>query len=107
MDWKKIAIIAIDALLAVYLLLAITAFNNPESDDTVCTKVKIDIKDGMVDGFLNVDEIKAILVRHKIYPLAKPMENIDIRQIEETLCSSPFVNEAQCYKTQSGVFKML
>ena len=45
MDWKKIAIIAIDALLAVYLLLAITAFNNPESDDTVCTKVKIDIKD--------------------------------------------------------------
>ena len=102
MDWKKIAIIAIDALLAVYLLLAITAFNNPESDDTVCTKVKIDIKDGMVDGFLNVDEIKAILVKKKIYPLAKPMSSVDVREIEETLCHSPFVNQAQCYKTQSG-----
>lgn len=102
MNWKKTAIIVIDVTLAVYLLLAITAFNKPDGKGMVCNKVRIDIRDGVVDGFLNVDEIKAILVRHKIYPLAKPMENIDIRQIEETLCSSPFVNEAQCYKTQSG-----
>ena len=102
MNWKKTAIIVIDVALAVYLLLAITAFNKPDGKDMVCNKVRIDIKDGVVDGFLNVDEIKSILVRHKIYPLAKPMESIDIRQIEETLCSSPFVNEAQCYKTQSG-----
>ena len=102
MNWKKTAIIVIDVTLAVYLLLAITAFNKPDGNGMVCNKVRIDIKDGVVDGFLNVDEIKAILVRHKIYPLANPMENIDIRQIEETLCSSPFVNEAQCYKTQSG-----
>ncbi|MGN0282941.1 MAG: cell division protein FtsQ/DivIB [Prevotella sp.] len=102
MNWKKTAIIAIDSLLAVYLLLAITAFNKPESGNMVCSKVKIDIKDDVVDGFLNVDEIKSILVRNKIYPLAKPMQSIDVRQIEETLCSSPFVNDAQCYKTQSG-----
>lgn len=102
MNWKKTAIIVIDVLLAVYLLLAITAFNKPEGKGMVCNKVKIDIMDGAVDGFLNVDEIKSILVRHKIYPLAKPMESIDIRQIEETLCNSPFVSEAQCYKTQSG-----
>ncbi|MDD6896082.1 MAG: cell division protein FtsQ [Prevotellaceae bacterium] len=102
MNWKKTAIIFVDVVLATYLLLAITAFNKPEGQNSVCNMVKIDIKDGVVDGFLNVDEIKAILVKHKIYPLAKPMASIDIRKIEETLTSSPFVNEAQCYKTQSG-----
>lgn len=102
MNWKKTTIMAIDALLAVYLVLAITAFNKPEGGSNVCNKVKIDIKDGVVDGFLNVDEIKAILVKHNIYPLAKPMAAVDVREIEETLCSSPFVNDAQCYKTQSG-----
>ena len=102
MNWKKTAIIFVDVVLATYLLLAITAFNKPEGQNSVCNMVKIDIKDGVVDGFLNVDEIKAILVKQNISPLAKPMASIDIRKIEETLTSSPFVNEAQCYKTQSG-----
>ena len=30
-NWKKTAIVLIDALLAVYLVLAITAFNSPDS----------------------------------------------------------------------------
>ena len=68
MNWKKTAIIVIDVTLAVYLLLAITAFNKPDGKGMVCNKVRIDIRDGVVDGFLNVDEIKAILVRHKINP---------------------------------------
>lgn len=102
MNWKKIVIVVLDVLLAVYLLFAVTSFNKPEGENAVCNKVKIDITDGVVDGFLNVDEIKGILVKNHIYPLAKPMKSVDIREIEETLVKSPFVNEAQCYKTQSG-----
>lgn len=102
MNWKKIVIIVLDVILAVYLLFAITSFNKPEGANAICNKVKIDITDGVVDGFLNVDEIKGILERNHLYPLAKPMNTVDIREIEETLVKSPFVNEAQCYKTQSG-----
>ena len=102
MNWKKIVIIVLDVILAVYLLFAVTSFNKPEGANAICNKVKIDITDGVVDGFLNVDEIKGILERNHLYPLAKPMNTVDIREIEETLVKSPFVNEAQCYKTQSG-----
>lgn len=101
-NWKRTALIVIDIVLGVYLLLAITAFNNPDDGGMVCNKVSIDIKDNVVDGFLNADEIKTILKRSKLYPLAQPMKDIDTRRIEETLKQSPFVNEAQCYKTQSG-----
>lgn len=94
---------AVNFLLAVYLVFAVTSFNDPEAGSgLVCSQVKIDIKDAVVDGFLNADEIKSILLKAKMYPLAEPMDKIDAREIEEVLKSSPFVNDAQCYKTQSG-----
>ena len=101
-NWKKSAIIAIDTLLAVYLLLAITAFNRPDERASVCTQVKINISDGIVDGFLNADEVKYMLQQSKKYPLAQPMSDISTRSIEETLKQSPFVETAECYKTESG-----
>lgn len=102
-NWKKTLVTVVNLLLAVYLVFAVTSFNKPDGDNgLVCSQVKIDIKDAVVDDFLNANEIKSILQRSKIYPLAKPMDEIDAREIEEVLESSPFVNDAQCYKTQSG-----
>ena len=93
----------VNFLLAVYLFFSITSFNQPvDGDKQVCSQVKIDIQDAVVDGFLNANEIKSILQRAKLYPLAQSMATIDARQIEDVLKSSPFVNDAQCYKTQSG-----
>lgn len=103
LNWKKTLIVTIDILLAVYLVLAITAFNKPDESKQVCTQVKINITDNVVDGFLNVDEIKRILQRNKVYPLAKPMQTVDVRLIEETLRRSPFVDIAECHKTQGGL----
>ena len=102
-NWKKTLVVVVDFLLAVYLIFAITSFNEPvDGNELVCNQVKIDIKDAVVDGFLNANEIKSILQRANIYPLSLPMDRIDAREIEEVLKSSPFVNDAQCYKTQSG-----
>ena len=50
-NWKKPIIILTDIALAVYLLLAITAFNQPDDQKAVCTQVDIIIEDGVVDGF--------------------------------------------------------
>ncbi len=100
-NWKKSMIIVCDIVIATYLLLAVTAFNKPDTA-TLCSEVKIDIKEGRVDGFLNASEVKKILSKDKIYPLSKSMNAINPRQIEESLEKSPFVENAECHKTLNG-----
>lgn len=101
-NWKKSLIVAFDIVIAIYLVLAVSAFNTPVEKATVCSEVKIDINNEMTDGFLNTTEVKQILERNKLYPLARPMSGIDSRLIEENLQKNPFVEKAECYKTQSG-----
>lgn len=102
LNWKKTLVAAADAVIAVYLLFAVTAFNEPDDKAMVCSQVDIDISDDIVDGFLNANEIKSILQRNSIYPLGRTMGDISTRHIEETLQNSPFVDKVQCHKTQSG-----
>ena len=101
-NWKRTAIVLTDAFLAVYLVLAITAFNSPDEMNSTCNEVKIHIQDGLVMGFLNANEVKGQLQRAKLYPLGDVMENVNTRKIEEALLQNPFVEHAQCYKTQTG-----
>ncbi|MDE5550057.1 MAG: cell division protein FtsQ, partial [Bacteroidaceae bacterium] len=101
-NWKKIAIITTDVILAVYLLLAVTAFNRPDEQGNVCSGVSINIQDGLSKGFLNANEIKSQLQRAKLYPLGYFMVQVDTRRIEEALLQNPLVEKAQCYKTQTG-----
>jgi len=101
-NWKRTAIIATDAVLAVYLLLAVTAFNRPDELSNVCGEVSINIEDGISKGFLTADAVKAQLQHAKLYPLGDPMERVNTRKIEEALLKNPFVEKAQCYKTQNG-----
>ena len=102
LNWKKATLTALNAAMAAYLLLAVTAFNKPGDKDVVCSQVKIDIADNVVDGFLNADEIQRMLKRKGVYPLGRPIAAVDVRAIEETLRRSPFVADAQCYKTGGG-----
>ena len=99
---KKTSIILIDCILAVYLVLAISAFNHPDETSDVCTSVNIHIKDGELKGFLDTDEIKSQLVKAKLYPLGEHLTKVDVRKIEETLKQNPFIEAIQCYKTQTG-----
>ena len=101
-SWKRTLVIALDTVVAVYLLLAVTAFNKPDEEHIVCSQVKIDISDDLVDGFLNADEIKHILQRNNIYPLGLTLDRVSVRRIEETLEKSPFVDHVQCHKSGSG-----
>ena len=105
-NWKKSAIILIDVALACYLFLAITAFNQPDDQKAVCTQVDVNIEDSKVDGFLGGAEIKEQLQRAKIYPQGQPMKQIDVRRIEETIQQNPFVEKAECFKTQGGHVKV-
>lgn len=101
-NWKKSALVLVDIALAVYLAMAITAFNKPDETSKVCTKVIIKIQDERTNGFITGQEIKKRLTSCKLYPYQKPMRYVDSRRIEETLKQSPFVKTAECYKTQDG-----
>lgn len=101
-SWKKTLVIALDTVVAVYLLLAVTAFNKPDESRDICSQVKINISEDVVEGFLDTDEIKSILTRNGIYPLGKPLNDVRVRAIEDALEKSPFVDRARCYKTTGG-----
>ena len=101
-NWKKSLIIVFDIAIAAYLVLAITAFNKPAEKATVCSEVKIDIENDIMDGFLNAKTIKTILEKVHLYPLGRPMAQVSARDIEETLQKNPFIEIAECHKTQSG-----
>lgn len=101
-NWKKTLLVVADIFLGVYLLLAVTAFNKPDNSNLVCSQVKIDISDSGTEGFLNTEEIKKILQKNNMYPLGKLIGEVNCREMEEFLMTSPFVDQAQCYKTQNG-----
>ena len=101
-NWKTTAFVLIDCALAVYLVLAITAFNCPDEASNICNEVNIDVEDGSVKGFLDDEEIKLQLQRARLYPIGKQMRMVDVRKIEEQLLQNPFVKSAQCYKTPTG-----
>ncbi len=102
-NWKKTIIIALDLVLGTYLVFAFTKFNKPDEKGILCTKVNINIQDEMTNGFLNAKEIKKRLEITKLYPLEKPLKEVNARKIEETLMKSPFVKSAECYKTKNGL----
>ena len=101
-DWKNSALVLIDCCLAVYLVMAITAFNRPDESCDVCNEVNIHIEQGDIKGFLDANEVKSMLVKGKLYPLGDHMTQVDVRKIEELLSQNPFIESAQCYKTQTG-----
>ena len=106
-NWKKTLIIVLDMLLAVYLGFSMTSFNRPDESKKMCTKVNISIADENTYGFLSAQEIKNILESKQLYPLAKPLNTMNPRDIEDVLRSSSFVSTAQCYKTQDGQVNIL
>ena len=101
-NWKTTAFVLIDCALAVYLVLAVTAFNRPDEADDICNEVNIKVEDGSVKGFLDDEEIKLQLQRARLYPVGDQMRMVDVRKIEEKLLQNPFIKSAQCYKTPTG-----
>lgn len=106
-NWKKTIIIALDTILAVYLVLVFTSFNKPDESRKICTKVMINIQDETTNGFLDANDIKNRLLTSKLYPLKKPLKDINAREIERMLKKSPFVKTAECYKSEDGVVHIL
>ena len=95
--WKKIVYIVLNTVAAVYLVLAMLAFNKPD-ETVVCRDVRISIEEDIVPGFLTKSDVTS-----NISPIGKSMESINLRQMEETLEAKDLIEEAECYKAQDAV----
>lgn len=95
-------IIAIDIAIIGYLYVAMTSFNSPVADTRICKDLKISIEAGIVEGFMDEGEVRDLLRREGLYPVGKPMRDIDIRAIEEALNADPLLDDVECYKSQGG-----
>ena len=71
--WKKAIIIVLDVVIAVYLVLALTAFNKPDEEASVCSEVRISIEQTGMDGFLTQRDVQTMLKKKQLYPLSQPM----------------------------------
>lgn len=100
--YKRLIIIMLDFILLVYVFVAMLSFNKPDESKKLCSEVNIQIADQNANGFLSAAEVKKILITNRMYPLNSKMTEIKPRLIEDLLCKSPFVNTAQCYKTQNN-----
>ena len=85
-------------VLAVYLGLAVTVFNNPEVRQK-CAAVDVIVKDSDVAGFITPLEIRTILKDSKLYPVGQKMSNINCAEIEKVLARNPFIDNITSYKT--------
>lgn len=101
-NWKTMIIVALDVTLVAYLFLALTRFNAPGGKNIKCEKVTIDIQDQNSNGFINAKEIKQRLIKKKLYPIQKTYTDISLRNIEETITSTPFVKNVQAAKHNDG-----
>lgn len=101
-NWKRIFLILADVALAVYLVLAVTAFDKPDDSKAVCRRVSIDITDASTSSFIDAKEVKRRLDAAHLNPVGKTTGAINTRQIEEMLRHSAFVKSAECYKTSGG-----
>ena len=100
-NWKHIIVIVLDVVIAVYLVMAITMFNEPDEKAAMCEKVSIHIGDD-ANGLLSPAEVKRLLERQHLYPLNQPMQFVSTRKMEEALLGNPYVERAECYKTEDG-----
>ncbi len=100
--YKKAILVLLDFILFGYIVMAMVSFNKPDESKKVCSEVNIQIDDNNANGFLSAAEVKKILKSNRMYPLNARMTDVQPRQIEDLLCQSPFVNTADCYKTQDN-----
>lgn len=101
--WKKTVIGLLDIVIGVYLVFAVTTLCAKQTVTTTCMATDVLVSDSAQDAFLDATEVKHILKERQLLPDGKPMSSISPRQIEEALTTSgPFVNTAQCWKTNNG-----
>ncbi len=94
---RKILLTIAGTILAVYLLLALTAFNRRPSG--VCSGVELVVKDSTYAGFVTKDEIMHMLKKNKVDPTGLSTDSVRCGAMEKALAPHPLIDRAECFLT--------
>ncbi len=84
-----------------YLVFAFTRIVKG-GDTTKCTAINVVMADSAQNGFITTDEVVSLLTEAKTNPVGKEMEQINSKQIEQTLLKNSFIDMVKCYKAPGG-----
>ena len=102
MNWKRALIITFSIIIGVYLVLAVTAFNQPAEEGATCQDVHISIEHGVIEGTLSSADVRNLLNAEHVNPVGLPLQAVNLRQMEEVLNGHELIEQAECYKTQDA-----
>ncbi len=90
----------------VYLVFAFADFTR-HGDTSRCRQIRFTIADSTHAGFITADEAERILRQSRAYPIGRPMDDINVRDIEATLLRNPYIDSVSCYKSPGGTINVL
>lgn len=98
---KKILTTATLVLLGGYIVFAAIAVCRRPAGE-VCQGVRLEIRDSLDTGYMSTKDIGKLLSQSHLDPTGLPLDEVDLRTIEETLESAPLIAACECYKTLDG-----
>ncbi len=84
-----------------YLVFALIKVSRTPGE-IVCTGVEYSFSDTVGQRLVDEASLEKLLGQHKISPKGKSLEEVDVRQIEQSLMKSPYVDTVTCYHTAAG-----
>jgi len=100
-----IIVVIFAILLLAYIAFASYAFKDIRRTD-VCKSVQIVVMDSLEKHFVTEQDLSSLLKRENLYPINKPMSEINTHAIEECLLKNELIATAEVYKTPSGKIKL-
>ena len=101
----RILSIIIATVLSIYLV-AVSLFFSEMRQDTVCHDLNIVLKDSLEKHFVDDSDLIYLLKKSGLYPVNKPMKEINTEKIETELRKNEMILNIQAYKTPSGHIKL-
>lgn len=84
-----------------YLVLAITWFSRP-AQGLECRNLVLVVKDTARASFVSKEELKALLTQKDLYPVGRPLKQVQTALIEEELRKHPMADKVECYVSSGG-----
>lgn len=98
---KKALSTIVLVLLAGYVVFAtITLSDKPEAQ--VCKGIQLEIHDSTETGYMNTQDIIALLRKGDADPTGRQLDEVSLRAMEKAIEASPLIRDSECYKTISG-----
>lgn len=98
---KKFLIILVSLVIMGYLVFAAFYFRN-SSQNQVCTRFEVFIKDSSENRFVHADDIIQLVKNKDLYPVGKQMDEVNTLDIQTAIMANKLVKSAEVYSTSNG-----